>query len=278
MLYILLAVSTCLFWLIVWAARAADSELAAQIRQVIGLPHPAQVAAVPELPEPEDVVEAEPEPEPMESQAEAEPEPTQLTYAELVEKRQMWPASLQLIVEERIPVVFNGRNYGYLEFSPGQILRVESLLASGQIRGRVNDNHLNLSVDQTNLGQWFEQTYRGDYILELAAGSDWGPEVVGHQKAPSPEEILAEMRYWCYRTFGPSIDFDITDDSLVLKWMPDGNMSLDLRAEARAVARQYLLAQAAMGGRDNYAACEIRHPRTDELLGSGSVYILTLEN
>ena len=272
--YILLVASTCLVWVIVWAARNADSAFAAQVRQIIGLPHPAPATPVPELPEPVQVVE----PEPVEHVPEPDPEPTRLTYADLVERRQMWPANLQLAVEKRFPVVFNGKNYGHLEFAPGEILRVESLFGSRQIRGRVNENHLNISVSQTNLEEWFEQEYGSDYILDLAEESKPAVDVSKLRHAVSREEILAEMRYWCYTTFGPSISFDIGEDSLVLKWLPNEDWPIDFRAEARAVARQYLVTQAAMGGKDNYAACEIRHPRTNELLGAGSVYILTLDN
>lgn len=51
------------------------------------------------------------------------------------------------------------------------------------------------------------------------------------------------------------------------------NTPIDSPDEAPDIARQYLLKRSKYGGRDNYAACEIRHPVTDKLLGASAIFI-----
>lgn len=266
---LLLVLGLSLFVFVLWAKDDTQTELAKDIRDIIGLAHP-QVPVVAAPPAPEPVVEVllpepEPAPEPV------KPERVELSYREFVDTPGMWPRSLELMVETRVPIIFNGKNFGTMRFVPGQIIKVDSIQHNQEIIGSVEGNYLSIPAGKTSVLQAFHAKYGERYYIRL-------PGVVAQSGEPAAAadesfqvDLLYAMREWCHLNYGDST-FEVTDDTLVLHWLAKGNASVDFRAEARAVARQYLKLLTERGGTDNYASCEIYHPKTGQLLGTGSFF------
>jgi hypothetical protein len=85
-------------------------------------------------------------------------------------------------------------------------------------------------------------------------------------------QFWSEMRIWCHQNYG-SVSLEIGEDNLTFKWLPEEEVPIDYSLEAREIARKYLNLRNKFGSPENFAACEIRHPATDEFLGSSSMFI-----
>jgi hypothetical protein len=251
-----------------WAKYDAGSDIAREVRHVIGLSGP-QVDAIVVAPV---VVAAQPAvieavvPAPIEP---SRPIRSEMSYAEFVETPEMWPSELELMLETSVPIIYRGNDFGQIRFVPGQTIQVDSILPTVEIIGSVDGNALSIPAGKTSLLQWFKAKYGETRYMRL-------PEVVpARSQAGEVErhtELLYEIRRWCYLNFG-DCTFEITDDALVLRWLATEDAPVNFRAEANMLARYYLKCQAERGGIDNYAPCEIYHPRTGRLLGVGSFFV-----
>jgi hypothetical protein len=263
---------------LVWAAKSEDSQLAASIRQLIGIPapKPAVVVAPQPAPTPQVVIEEAPppadEPEPFIA---PEPEPIpQITFAEVAAQKHLWPRQLTLKLSVQVLIRYNGKDYGYMEFPRGRTILVDGVLANGEIFCQIDGNYLSLSVYETDFYGWFKATHGERYQIQPVV-VDFGsrataPYKLGTEKGDAA--FWAEMRIWCQQNYD-SVSLSIEEDTLVFKWLPKEDAPIDFPAEAREVARNYLLKRAKYGGRENYAACEIRHPTTGEVLGASAIFI-----
>jgi len=257
---------------LLWAAKSEDSELAQSIREFVGMPNskPVEVVIVP-LPLPP-VVEAIPEPEPV-VVPESEPLP-EITFKEVAAQRYLWPSELNLKLAVRVPIRYDGKDYGFMEFLKGVPIQVDALIPSGEIFCQIDGNYLSLSVYETDFYGWFKDKYGERYDLQSVI-VDMGTKATTRHRLGTPEgetDFWAEMRIWCHQNYG-SVSLKVEEDSLVFLWLPKEDVPINFPAEAREIARNYLLKRAKYGGKENYAACEIRDPVTHELRGAGSIFI-----
>ena len=199
-----------------------------------------------------------------------------LSLSELATKPSFWPHELKLIDSKQVEIKYNGNSYGHVEFTADSPIEVDSISPSGEVFGTVNSNYLSLSASETNLSEWFETAYGKIYSLQTNATATnplEEPEAVKSLKTKEGQtEFWQDIKVWCYMNY-ESASISAEENSLVFKWLPKEDAPIDFRMEAREIARFYLLKRAERGGHENYAACEIRHPRTGELLGSGSIFI-----
>ncbi len=258
---------------LVWAAKSEDSELARSIRHIIGLSDPAPAEIVVE--EPPSVPVVEPPvfaPEPL---VEPEPAPiTEITFREVAARRQLWPKSLTLKLSVQVAIRYNGKDYGFMKFPRGRQLRVNALMPGGEIYCQIDGNHLSLSVYETDFYGWFKQTHGADYKIQPIV-VDFVSQATVRHKLGTPKgdaAFWAEMRIWCQQNYD-SVLLKVGEDRLIFAWLPKEDVPINFPAEAREIARNYLLKRAKYGGHENYAACEIRHPITGELLGASSIFI-----
>lgn len=255
---------------VMWAKDDAETQLAEDVREVIGLPHPDV-----ELP-PEPVVVPEPVVEPEAPEAVVEvvkPRPlaTEMSFQQFVGQPNLWPKSLELTLETSVPILYRERNFGSMNFVPGQTIEVETILSSKEVIGSVEGNYLIVPAEKTSLMPWFHDQYRGTYFMRypgVVTSSEETTEADGRFHV----DLLEGMRKWCYINFG-DCTFEITDDALVLRWRPKEDVAVDYRAEARMIAREYLQRQAELGATDNYAPCEIYDLSSGRLFGIGSFFI-----
>lgn len=262
-LFVFLTVAATFF--VRWAKEDTETELAKDVRNVIGLAHPAV-----ELP-PEPIVEPEPVmPEPVVEVAPPRPVATEMSYADFVDQPRLWPKELELTLETSVPILYGKHDFGTMSFVPGQTLVVETILDSKEIVGSVDGNYLIVPAEKTSLMPWFHDKYRGTYFMRY-------PGVMASAEVPVDDgrfhvDLLEGLRKWCYINFG-DCTFDITDEALVLRWRPKEEASINYRLEASMLAREYLKRQAVLGSTDNYAPCEIYDLSTGRLLGIGSFFI-----
>jgi len=263
-----------------WAAQSVDSEAAQSIRKIVGFPEPKSsigeqeviVVEAPVVPQPQPVALAETAAEPV---AAAEPETLpELTFKEIAAQRQLWPKSLHLKLAVRVPIRYNGKDYGFMEFPKGVSIKVDGLSAGGEIFCQIDGNYLSLSVYETDFYGWFKANYGERYDVQPVV-VDMGTKAssryrLGTEKGEAA--FWAEMRIWCHQNY-EAVTLTVEEDTLVFLWLPKEDAPIDFSVEAREIARQFLLKRAKYGGRENYAACEIRHPVTDELLGASSIFI-----
>ena len=263
-----------------WAAQSDDSEMAQSIRKIVGFPEPKSsigeqeviVVEAPVVPQPQPVALAETAAEPV---AAAEPETLpELTFKEIAAQRQLWPKSLHLKLAVRVPIRYNGKDYGFMEFPKGVSIKVDGLSAGGEIFCQIDGNYLSLSVYETDFYGWFKANYGERYDVQPVV-VDMGTKAssryrLGTEKGEAA--FWAEMRIWCHQNY-EAVTLTVEEDTLVFLWLPKEDAPIDFSVEAREIARQFLLKRAKYGGRENYAACEIRHPVTDELLGASSIFI-----
>jgi hypothetical protein len=254
-----------------WAKDDTETELAYEVREVIGLPHP-----VVELP-PEPLVEPEPEPivepEPVVEVAKPRPLAIEMSYANFVAQPDLWPETLELTLETSVPILYREHDFGTMSFVPGQTLVVETILATKEIIGSVEGNYLIVPAEKTSLMPWFHDTYRGKYFMRYpGVFTSTEDDVAADDDGRFHVDLLEGMRKWCYINFG-DCTFHINDDALVLRWRPQEDVAIDYRAEARMIAREYLQRQAELGATDNYAPCEIYDLSSGNLYGIGSFYI-----
>jgi hypothetical protein len=261
--------------LILWAKSDAESEIAQQVRDIIGLADPVVVVVVEvvakpmSLSLPPSVVVVVPSPIVTEVPA---PSTTEMSFRDFVDDIRMWPHSLELTLETSVPIIYRGNNFGQMRFVPGKTIQVESILHSSEIIGSVDGNFLTIPVGKTNLLKWFEDKYAATHTMRLP---EFTPPNFDSDEAGEDEykvSLIDEMRRWCYINLG-DCSFEITEDALILRWLPKEDVPINFRAEAREVVRKYLQFQSERGGGDNYAPCEIYHPTTGELLGASSFFI-----
>lgn len=227
--------------------------------EVVALPEPE-----PE-PEPEPVViapEPEPEPEPI------APEPVTIQFAELIEKKPLWPETLELTSNIELEIIFNGESFGQMTFTEGQVIRVSSLEAPAHIIGKVGGQQLSIPVTNTNLSIWFETTHAADYIL---SGLDLLETESGSaDNSTTDEAFLETLERWCLVNFG-DCRIEIAPDKLILHWKKQQG-PVNYAQEAALVAHQYLKMQAERNQGDNYAHCEIVELRTGKVLGFSAIF------
>lgn len=260
-----------------WAAKSPDSELAQSIRRAIGLADPQPVEVVEKMPEPAlpavtPVVEKAAEPERV---AVVVPETIpEITFREVAAQRHLWPRSLTLKLSVQVAIRYNGKDYGYMEFPRGRPITVDALMPTGEIFCQIDGNYLSLSVYETDFYGWFKETHGARYDIQPVT-VDFGRHATVRHKLGTPEgeaAFWAEMRIWCQQNY-ESVSLKVEADHLVFAWLPKEDAPINYAFEAREIARSYLMKRAKYGGRENYAACEIRHPVTQELLGASSIFI-----
>ncbi|MFQ3225895.1 MAG: hypothetical protein ACI8Z5_002163 [Lentimonas sp.] len=250
-----------------WAKQDTKSELAYEVREVIGIEHPLGSELAPVVVVPEPMVK----PKPVVEVIAPRPLAIELSYADFVSKPDLWPRSLELTLETSVPILYRERDFGTMRFVPGLMLELDKVLASKEVVGSVNGNYLIVPAEKTSLMPWFHDTYRGKYFMRY-------PGVLASAEGAAVDDgrfhvdLLEGLRKWCYINFG-DCTFDITDDALVLRWRPKEDAPIDYRAEARAIAREYLKRQAELGATDNYAPCEIYDRSSGALLGIGSFFV-----
>jgi hypothetical protein len=253
-----------------WPKDDTETQLAEDVREVIGLPHPFVELPPEPVVVPEPVVEAL-TPEPVVEVAQPRPLATEMSYQEFVDQPNLWPDELELTSEISVAITYRERNFGTNRFVPGQTIEIEAILDSKEVIGSVGGSYLIVPAEKTNLMPWFHDKYRGTYFMRY-------PGVMASSAETTEDDgrfhvdLLEGMRKWCYINFG-DCTFEITDDALVLRWRPDGEAAVDYYAEARMVAKEYLQRQAELGATDNYAACEIYDLSSGRLFGIGSFFI-----
>jgi hypothetical protein len=254
---------------VLWAKSDGDSIFAKNVRALIGLTGPAipestiEPAAAPVI----EVALPKPlEPEPVKP---SKPLPVEFNYKEFVDSPGMWPDVLELMFETSVPIIYNGKHLGQMRFVPGQVIKVDSIHHNQKIIGSVDGNYLSIPAAKTSLLQTFHDEYGEQYYMRLPEG--FAESSNEDEEAKFQVDLLYAMRKWCDLHYG-NCSFEIADEALILRWLAQEDAPVNFLVEGRAVARQYLKLVAERGGTDNYAACEIYHPRTGKLLGIGSFF------
>ena len=260
-----------------WAAHSRDSEVAQKIRKTIGIKEPAPlITEAPLGPEPAVVTPPEPEPQPEPiSPPEPEPEPIPtITFNELTKSRHLWPSSLELKTTKQVTIRYRDKNYGYMEFVENSNVQVQALKAPDEIYCSINGNFISLSTEETNFVEWFSNKYAERYILEAIPKGQAASQPIENplDSAEGEANFWSQIRIWCHQNY-ETVSLEIGEDNLIFRWLPKEDAPIDFHMEAREIARKYLLLRADLGGTENYAACEIRHPTTNELLGASSIFI-----
>lgn len=262
--------------LLLWAAKSEDSKLAGKIRKTVGIQAP---VVTPVSPPPIVVVEAEPEPMPVgvpepEPASEPEPEPLpEISYKEVTQSKNLWPDILELKTSKKVTIRYQQQDYGYMEFTEGAVIEVHALKAPTEVYCSINGNFISLSIAETNFTEWFTNKYAERYaLLAIPQNDESGIQKNVLDSAEGKATFWSEIRIWCHQNY-ESISLEIGEDQLTFRWLPKEDAPIDFQLEAREIARKYLLTRSKLGGTENYAACEIRHPTTDELLGSSSIFI-----
>lgn len=250
------------FW---WARNNTQSEVAQQIRDLLGI-HPAKQAAPEPQPEPivvndtpAPVVPQEPPPP---------PEPEDITWQDFVANRSIWPSELKIEIDPVVTLRYQGRSFGEMGFESGQILNVINFTKEGLAYGRTYGNELEIHVSATNFEEWFEQNHAEDYNL------DYPKRVKRGEAEDFDEELITNLRIWSIQNYNTPL-IEVQEDKIVLRLHSDGRTKLSegYSLEAQSVARAYLRIQAELGGDDNYASCEIRDIDSGKLIGSKGIFI-----
>ncbi len=276
---LLLCFSAAGILVLLWAAQSTDSELAAKIRQFVGIeartPTHAEPSALEPTPAPAQPIEvAAPNPLIIKS-TKQEPRLENISFAEITRQRELWPRTLKLADTKRIPIRYQDQIYGYMEFTPDSQVKVRALEIPGEVLCSINGNDLSLAVKETNFKEWFQSNYGERYQLRaLPDSTDQAVNTASAQlgTAETNSDFLQEMYTWCEQNYESST-LIIGKDTLVFKWQPSERASVDFNMEAREISRAYLLKRAAYGSNENYANCEIRSPATNKLLGSAAIFI-----
>ena len=271
-IFFLILVGGCALVLL-WASRSQDSEVAEKIRKTVGIKAPAPVS-----PEAEPSVSvASKSMSNTKPTAPSEPIPIPIptiTFLEITRSPHLWPKTVALTKSKQVSIRYQDNNYGYMEFTKDSDIEVIALKAPSDVYCSINGNFLSLSVNETKFAEWFTEKYADRYVLEAIAPDALNAnEATTDLSTPEGEKTyLNQMRLWCHKNY-ESISLEIGEDALIFKWLPKEDAPIDYQLEAREIARKYLLLRAELGGTENYAACEIRDPVTNELLGAGSVFI-----
>ncbi|PXA03558.1 hypothetical protein DDZ13_11285 [Coraliomargarita sinensis] len=264
------------FW---WARTNDESEVAWKIRNLLGIQlvdKPAEEAAD-NKPLATDQIddepaELEPGPEPVEDsavvEAAPEPEPEAIQWPAFRKRSDLWPKTLNIMVDQEVTLLYQGTSYGEVTFQSGQPLSVINLSENGYVFGRTGGNEMEVHVSETNFATWFEQTHGDLYEITV-------PEKETNRLADDFEDkLITELRIWCLKNYQTPL-VEINEDHLVLRWhsRSRGDNEANYSLEALSVARAYLRIQAELGGEDNYASCEVRDPDTGQLMGSKGIFI-----
>jgi hypothetical protein len=261
-----------------WASIDEDSKLAESIRGMVGLPDPTNQPAeksdpvtAPTEPEVTEAPPPLPEPEPVE-----EPPPIRdITIEELAQAPDLWPRTLDLTVSRKITIRYNGNQYGFMEFTPESRMEVVSLNDSGEVAGTINGNSLTILLQNTNFAKWFETTHGDRFKLQPITPVPEAeyPETAPPLSAPGENATFwADLRIWCKQNYD-SVSIEVGEDAIVFRWAQKDLTTADYNMEARTIAEKYLRLRIKGGSEENYAACEIRHPDTDALLGASSIFM-----
>lgn len=271
-IFFLILVCGCALVLL-WAAGSQESEVAEKIRKTVGIKAPAPVAPK-EIPSTPGAGTSQ---SMSNTQLAAPPEPTPIptiTFLEITKSPRLWPKTVALKKSKQVSIRYQDNTYGHMEFTEDSEIEVIALKAPSNVYCSINGNFLSLSVNETKFVEWFTEKYADRYLLEAIAPDALNAKEATTDLSSSEGEktYLNQMRLWCHQNY-ESISLEIGEDALIFKWLPKEDAPIDFQLEAREIARKYLLLRAELGGTENYAACEIRHPVTNELLGAGSVFI-----
>ncbi len=198
-----------------------------------------------------------------------------ISFNRIVNSRTLWPSTLELRQTKQVEIRFNGKSYGDIEFLKGSIVEVQALKMPSEVVGILNGNYLSLTLSETNFEDWFRMQYSEYYDLKI---DDLRvPEAVtvllsDIDTAEGYKVFWRDLQYWCYVNYDTA-QLTIEEDTLTFEWLPKENVPVDFRAEAREIARKYLLKKAEFGGEENYAACQIIHPDSGEQLGASFTFI-----
>ena len=264
------ALGSIIFGLLHWARTNEQSEPATKIREIANIElKPTEVAPPPE-PEPaEPVIEPVPEPEPVVVEEPEPPEPESLAWDDFMDRSDLWPKTLEIVVDRKIDLIYQGKSYGEIEFSSGQKFEVGELSANGYLFGKTNGLETEIHASETNLLAWFDQEHGTEFELTY-------PDKLEIEKVDGFEQqLITEMRIWSMTNYNTPL-IELGEEKLILRLKPvskGGKSVQGYSLEALSVARAYLRIQASLGGDDVYASCEIRHSVTDELLGSEGMII-----
>ncbi|MDQ8208619.1 hypothetical protein QEH52_13925 [Coraliomargarita sp. SDUM461003] len=219
MVFFVLLIGGCTFaWF--WVSTSEDSDWAQKIRRTIGIPAPqsSKVAELAPQPRPASSVVVETPPEPMViDEPEALPE---ITFEEIAAQRHLWPDSLNLKSTVKVPIRYNGKDYGFMEFPEGQPIQVDEVMPSGEIFCLIQGNHLSLSVNETDFYAWFDEKY-GDRYDAQSVVVDWGTRATSRFRLGTPEgdaAFWAEMRIWCKHNYG-SVSLEVEEDTHDFAWL-----------------------------------------------------------
>ena len=260
---------------LLWASQAEHSEFAKSLRRSIGLPEPEASPVVSESSPAPVETPADPEPPVEPVEVDAPPVIPTITIEEICRMRQLWPRELELVLKKQVSIRYNDNTYGYMEFTPGLKLKVDALKPNGEVLCLADGNYLSLSVHETNFIAWFNSKYGERYDLQPILYQREIRRPSSRQRIGTPEgdaAFWADLRIWCNQNYD-SIAIQMSNDNLVFRWLPREDAPVNYEVEARMIAREYLLKRFEYGGHENYAACEIRHPVTGELLGASSIFI-----
>lgn len=256
-----------------WAFQTEDSEIAESIRKLFREAPPVEEEVVIQ-PEPE--MPGEPAPVAPTPETPVVPPPVpSITMDEISRQKFLWPRNLSLTMDKQVPIRYNDKEYGFMEFSKGMPIHVDALTSNGEVLGKIDGNYLSLSVHETDFVSWFEGKYSDRYVLEDIVFDDLSRSSRARFRLGTEQgdaEFWSEMRIWCHQNYD-SVSLEIGEDSLIFRWLPREDVEINYDAEAREIARKYLTLRNKFGSPENFAACEIRHPVTDEFLGSSSMFI-----
>lgn len=269
-----------IFTMLWWARTDSESAVAWKIRNLLGIELATQTEPATEREAIQPMVERQPEAE-TETQTKTQtetqteplvtPEPVKaesLDWDEFINRPNIWPETLKIMVDQEVTLTYHGNTYGRVSFKKGQPLNVDGFSEEGYASGRSGGNEMEVHVSETNFNTWFQDQH-GDQ-LELSI-----PEKQSSRQADDfEEELITELRLWALRNYNTPL-IEINENNLVLYWRPRsrGTSESNYALEALSVARAYLRIQTKLGGKDNYATCEIRDPDTDKLIGSKGAFI-----
>lgn len=269
---VFLLLASVLASLLFWAANNETNPYAKAIRQFIGIERSSEKPAIASDAEKkttpaESVEPLPPEPEPLPPAP-----PTAITFSQLTTNADYWPRHLTLTAEGHLPIIFQGQSYGHLDFIPGSEIQIIDLKNPEMVIGFINGIEVTIPASHTNLIEWFENKHGEAYILRPLKRRGWGLTEKDTYRVADPADFSNDFKKWLFLNFD-SIDYEITPDGILFNWRNLDDNNVNYRAEARRVARAYLIHQYAAGGEDNWAPCIIKDPRNGNVLGRASVFI-----
>ena len=162
-----------------------------------------------------------------------------------------------------------------MEFTEGMVLKVDALQPNGAVMGWIDGNYLSVSVHETNFISWFEENYADRYVLEPVIFDDLYGQTRARYSLGTEEgdsAFWAELHIWLHQNYD-SVSLVVGENSLVFYWIPKEDAPINFTIEAREIGRKYITLRNKYGSRENYAACEIRDPSSEQVLGASSIFI-----